>query len=370
MNTKRFRMMVGVLTLASVFVGEAQSAPLNSTHTPGNEAARAVGPRIDFDSTNLDIGKVMAGRGVDHTFVFTNKGDQALEITDVRPTCGCTIAGTWDRRVEPGHAGNIPIRYMPPDYGDPIIFKTVIVLCNDPTRSNVVLNIKGTIWKPIEVKPPIVAFNIIGSNCQTNQTRVVHIVNNVKEPLELYEPVCDNQAFQTSLKTLQPGKEFELAVTLDPAKQSGNLTVPISIKTSSTNMPVISIIAFAVVQPEVMATPAQIMLSPGLLKTNVQSSVTIQYNQTGALVLSEPAVNVPGVEVRLRETLPGRQFVLTASFPSGFHIQKGQNVQIRVKTSDPNIPALTIPVYQTRHLMDTLDTQASNLPAAERGKEN
>jgi hypothetical protein len=128
-------------------------------------------------------------------------------------------------------------------------------------------------------------------------------------------------------------------------------------------MPTINIIAFATVQPEIMATPARIMLSPGPLRSNVESSVTIQNNRGEPLVLSEPVVNFPGVEVRLKETRPGRQFLLTANFPSGFKIQRGQDVQIRMKANDPKNPLITVPVYQSRHLADTLDAQTSSQSA-------
>jgi hypothetical protein len=363
MNVKNLTMMVLAVFSAGVITCEARAATPTVAPQAGNIGDRAVGPRIEFDSTNLDFGKAMAGRAIDHTFVFTNTGDNTLEILDVRPTCGCTIAGTWDRRVEPGHAGKIPIRYTPADYGDPEILKTVIVLCNDSSHSNVVLQIKGTIWKPIEVKPTMVMFSTTSSECQTNQTRVVHIVNNVETPLALSEPLCDDQVFKLLLKTLKPGKEFELSVTLDPLKQSGNLSVPISIKTSSTNMPVINIVAFAVVQPELMSTPAQIMLVPGQLQSNMQSRVTIQNNRAEPLVMSEPVVNISGVAVRLTETQPGRQFLVTADFPSGFYIPRGQNVQIRIKTNDPKNPVFTVPVYQARRLSASLDTQASDQSA-------
>ena len=359
MNAKRFKLTVAAVILASVIAGGAPAAQSGEIPQAGDSGTRAIGPRIEFNSTNLDIGSAMAGRPIDHTFIFTNSGDQPLEINDVRPTCGCTIAGTWDRRLEPGRSGSIPIRYTPAEYGDPEIFKTVIVLCNDPNRSNVVLQIKGRIWKPIEVKPTIITFSMTGSDCQTNQTRLVHIVNNMKEPLALDKPVFDNGAFKASLKTLKPGTEFELAVTLNPINQTVNLTVPISIKTSSTNMPVINVVAFAVVQPELMATPAQIMLSPGALQSEVQSSVTIQNNRGEPLVLSEPVVNEPSVEVRLKETQPGKQFLLTAKFPAGFHIPQGKSVQIRLKTNDKKNPVFTIPVYQSRHLAASLDAQAS-----------
>src|SRR5689334_22874776 len=68
------------------------------------------GPQIQFDNQVYDFGKVTAGDVVKHTFVFTNTGTQTLELSDVHPSCGCTTAGDWTRKVEPGQTGSIPLQ--------------------------------------------------------------------------------------------------------------------------------------------------------------------------------------------------------------------------------------------------------------------
>jgi hypothetical protein len=362
MNTYSLKLVFAAVAFASFMTSEGRTAVTNLATQAGGPAICALGPRIEFDSTNLNFGTAVAGRAIEHTFTFTNTGAKTLEIADVRPTCGCTVAGAWDRRVEPGHVGNVPIRFTPAGYSDADIFKTVIVLCNDPNRTNIMLQIRGAIWKPIEVKPTFVLFSITNTECRTNQTRVVHIKNNLKEPLVLSKPVCVNHALQASLKTVRPGEEFELEITLAPLKQAGNLTVPVSVTTSSTNLPVITIPVVVSVQATIAATPSEITLSPGPLSSDTQASVTIQNNRAEPLVLSEPQVNVAGVKVKLQEPQPGRRFVLTANFPSGFQIHHDQKIRICVKTNDPKIPVFTVPVFQTRHLTDVLDEQAANSP--------
>ena len=361
MNTSRWELIVVAVAFAGLGIGEGRIvAAATSLSRTDRSTARAVGPRIEFDSTILDFGKAAAGRVIEHNFVFTNTGDQALEIQDVRPTCGCTIAGTWDRRVEPGKFGTIPIRFTPA-YNDGEVSKTVIVDSNDPSRTNVILQIKGAIWEPIDVTPAFVMFGA-SSDCQTNQTRVVRIVNNLEQPLVLSKPECADRTFQTLIKTVQPGKEFELQITLVPPLKPGSVTVPITLETSSTNLPAINITAFVAVQPPIVATPPRITLSPGPLPPGAESKVTIQNSGTRPLVLSEPTVNIAGVVVRLQEVQPGRQFVLTASFPAGFQIQAGQSIQVRVKTNDPQLPIITVPVFQNQHLATVLNTAANDHP--------
>jgi hypothetical protein len=45
-----------------------------------------------FNEEKHDFGKVPQGTPVTTVFEFTNVGQEPLILTDVRPTCGCTIA--------------------------------------------------------------------------------------------------------------------------------------------------------------------------------------------------------------------------------------------------------------------------------------
>src|SRR5262245_52080705 len=86
--------------LATVMTVKAQT-PVPAPPPTGGAAT----PRISFAKESFDFGKINSGDIVKHDFVFTNMGNAVLEITEVRPSCGCTTAGTWDKRVEPGKTG-------------------------------------------------------------------------------------------------------------------------------------------------------------------------------------------------------------------------------------------------------------------------
>jgi hypothetical protein len=88
------------------------------------------------------------------------------------------------------------------------------------------------------------------------------------------------------------------------------------------------------------------MLPQGPLTNASHSVVTIQNTGTNSLVLSEPAVNVPGAEVHVQETQPGRLFSLTVDFPVGFQAKVGQKVEVTVKSNHPKFPLIQVPVFQ------------------------
>src|SRR5262245_19519889 len=95
-------LMYGLLIAATQLISAQQAAkpqptPFDIALTSGN-----AGPRIHFQTPVYDFGKIKSGDPAKYTFIFTNVGDAVLILTNVQPQCGCTTAGEWSRRVEPG----------------------------------------------------------------------------------------------------------------------------------------------------------------------------------------------------------------------------------------------------------------------------
>ena len=64
-----------------------------------------------FNEEKHDFGKIPQGTPVTTVFEFTNIGQEPLILTDVRPTCGCTIADYTKTPVLKGAKGTIKITY-------------------------------------------------------------------------------------------------------------------------------------------------------------------------------------------------------------------------------------------------------------------
>jgi len=323
----------GPNTLASNPTGAAAPAAANNA---------AAGPKIVFQTPIHDFGRVKSGDPVKYTYIFTNIGNQVLDISNVHPQCGCTTAGDFSHKVEPGQTGEIPIQFNTVNYGSQVI-KTITVASNDKSQPVVVLQLKGTVWKPIELTPPYTIMNILPDT--PNPKAVVRILTNMDQPLDLSDPVSSNPAFTASLKTDTPGKEYHLTLTPVPPLSPGTIQGKVTLKTSITNPPTVDVPFWANVQSPVMVLPAQIMI-PAILTTKVTPSVTIQNNSTNALVLSDPEVSVPGAEVHIRELQPGRIFSVQVTLPAGFEIPRGQRALLTVKTSHPKFQTLQVPIIQ------------------------
>ncbi|MEM9858907.1 MAG: DUF1573 domain-containing protein [Bacteroidota bacterium] len=71
--------------------------------------ASIAGAVITFEEEKFDFGDISQGDKVEHIFKFENTGNEALIITNVQTTCGCT-APNWPRDpVAPGQESEIKV---------------------------------------------------------------------------------------------------------------------------------------------------------------------------------------------------------------------------------------------------------------------
>lgn len=89
-----------------------------------------------------DYGTIAQGSDGMCEFVFTNKGNKPLILSNVRASCGCT-APTWPRApILPGQKGTIKVGYNTQILGG---FSKVVSVMSNASNSMVVLTIRGNV---------------------------------------------------------------------------------------------------------------------------------------------------------------------------------------------------------------------------------
>jgi hypothetical protein len=304
------------------------------------------GPQIKFSETLFDFGRIKSSEPVRHEFIVTNTGNTVLDILTVQPGCpGCTTALPWDRQIQPGRTGKIPIQFNPLGFSGPVS-KSVTVTSSDAAQPMQILQFKANIWQPIDVQPSYLYF-MPAEGEETNETKVVRIISNLEEPLTLSQPKSDNPAFTLELKTLQPGKEFALHVTHAGVVTNASPQGLITISTSSSNVPTVKVATRVMPQPALAVSPLQIMLPAGSLSAGHRHTQMIRNNSSTPMKVTEAAVNAEGVTVQVNESQPGKLFLLTVTFPTNFQARAGEPLALTVKTSHPKRPIVNIPVVQS-----------------------
>jgi hypothetical protein len=312
---------------------------------PGQPAAsNAPAGKIQFAEPVFDFGRIKHGEIVSHKFIFTNIGAETLTIKHVHAPCGCTATADWTREVEPGGTGVIPVQFNSLNRG-PQVLQTISVLTSQAPQP-VVLQMKGEVWKPLDISPNFAVINVLPDAGGGSTT--VRIINNTQEPLNFSDLQINNRAFQAAFEPspTNPAKEHLLRIWTVPPLPKGNVQGQVTFKTGSTNVPNVTLTAWANVQPAFVVMPGQITLPAGPLPKSVTPSLLVQNNSTNDLSITEPAINVPDVTIDIRETQPGRQFSIALAFPAGFEIKPGQKVVFTAKSTSPAMPTIEVPVAQ------------------------
>jgi len=122
-------------------------------------ASGAGQPKLKFNETAWDFGKVKQGEVLSHEFVFTNEGDATLVIQKVSTSCGCTAALVSADKIQPGKEGRIGIKFDTRGYGGQVK-KLVYVDSNDPGEPHRMLEVAADIEIPPSPKIDLDPFNL------------------------------------------------------------------------------------------------------------------------------------------------------------------------------------------------------------------
>lgn len=320
-------------------------------------------PKIEFDTPTYRFGRVRAGDDIVHDFWFTNKGNGPLEILLVKPGCGCTTAGEYDRIVQPGQTGKIPIKIKSTKISGSVS-KSIRVFTNIPGSDPVSLTMAGDIWQAVEVTPRTAAFGRMTAEETEGKTLIKKVIveNNVGDTLNLTNLRSNNPAFRVESQVIEPGKKAEITVTLLTPLNKGNNYARIEADTGVAEMPSLTFAASAYVTAEVEVMPPAITLQ-GDLDTTTQRIVTLRNGGKTPIKVSDVKVSNPAITTELTETAPGKAFRVVVEIPAGTQLAAAGE-SISIKTDNPKFPELTVPIQQRSLPVKSLPIGAKLQPIA------
>lgn len=194
----------------------------------------AQGPKIDFEKTKHNYGKVKEEGGVvTYKFKFKSNGTKPVIVTKVQSSCGCTVP-EWTRSpVVPGTSGFVSARFDPTNR--PGNFNKHVLVFNTATKEPIKLVISGEVIPKkktladlyrfqlgnIRMKTNHVAFAKINSSSKKNQS--IEIVNDSDKEITIsFDPsrMRDHikaEAIPNKLKAKQKGK---IVISYDASKKN------------------------------------------------------------------------------------------------------------------------------------------------------
>ena len=118
MNTYRFlyQVVIGFVVLSFVSCGNRNKEDFDSkiVNIPvsadgKNEKTRM--PKLEFEKTHHDFGKLIQGEKVSFAYKFKNVGNATAVISAVNPGCNCTVAQFTQTPIAPGESGSVTVNF-------------------------------------------------------------------------------------------------------------------------------------------------------------------------------------------------------------------------------------------------------------------
>jgi hypothetical protein len=321
----------GFLLAAAVFAGESERLP----------QAKLVAPDHDF-------GEVRLGQTVSHDFLVRNLGKGVLKVE--RAELSLPNMSLRSKPIEPGSEGRISLELKTAGMAG-VVEAQALVYFNDPHLPTAVLTLRGRVRPPLEIRPFGSVFLAAFKEEQVEKT--LTLVNNEERPVEVKQVRSEGTHFLASLKTIEPGKVYAVSVKVVPGAPVGRYEETLVIEMSSPAGRVLRVPVHLLVKPDLYATPdasdfgeislEQIRRSVGIL--DLLKQVILVSSRRDQFSILSIACDLPAVTVRQTPSSgPSRAFRIEVSLNQD-RLERGPlRGSILIRTSDPELPELTIPI--------------------------
>lgn len=309
--------------------------------------AAAGGPVAAPVSPVVDLGPIPRGQEIRHEFVIENRGDAPLVITEVEPSCGCTVA-SYDKRIEPGAKGRVGAVVKTEGFRGPIA-KSLSVYTNDPENPRIVLVIKAILREMVEVDPGYVRFRaVVGEPAQPSVQTVWSAdrqdleVLGVESPYPFVEaevrPAADGER-----KDGIEGRQWRLTVTLAPDAPPGPLADHLQLRTNHPDQKIVQVPLSGLVRPVLGVTPPVANFGKRELVEPYVASLEVHNFATREVSLGAVESDVAGLSGQVEPIKEGRRFQLRVTLDPS--MPKGEfEGKLRIATDNPVQPLLEVEV--------------------------
>jgi hypothetical protein len=207
-----------------------------------------------------DFGSVPYGAQLFHRFTITNIYAVRMEITGIKPGCGCVTVEPAKRVLEPRESTTIDVRMDARRFKGP---KTVgiRVSVGPDFISSAELKVSANSRADIVFNPSQVAFGTVVRGQAPVQTIDVEYAGSL--PWQVSEVVAKDLPLDVGLKELyrRPGQVgYQVRIALKPDAPIGPLKEDIFLKTNDPASPLVAILVEANVQPAITVSPPVLSL--------------------------------------------------------------------------------------------------------------
>lgn len=294
----------------------------------------------------VSLGRVAAGKPLEHLFHFRIDGGKSVEVTDVRPSCGCLRSDMKKNSFQPGESGTIPlsIHTLGQTPGPHRYQLTVTV--RDPAPRLVVLVADVEIYREVTVEPANLIIYTSGRGEPIRQP--VTIRDERPNGLDITHVTTSSARITSRIPTERQGslhdpqvRRVELVIAGNfPAGQSEE---QVEVHTSDPSYPVLRIPVTVVKQGSLRAFPDRIRVSrEELANAPVSRTMFLKENQGRPILISKADSDHPWIHCDIPAGASSRPSI-TVSFDRQ-SLTESVSTSIRVTIVEPTPMQLLVPV--------------------------
>jgi len=202
-------------------------------------AGEKTGPKIVFANETVTLDQLPSGDRAKYSFTFSNQGDQALLVAEVKTSCGCTEAKVSPKEIPPGGAGKIDVTFDSHGFVGKVE-KEIQVQSNDPARPLVELRLEVEVLPTLMLEPKIIDFETVHLKTGHPQDWEKHILvkDIIKSGARVRFVETDVPFLRTQIESVQ-NYQTKIKIWLVPSKFRGNFQGLVKILSDSQFYPVL-----------------------------------------------------------------------------------------------------------------------------------
>lgn len=311
-------------------------AALAQTTDPATTPAPNAAPLLVCEEPSFDFGTQDNSQAVEHTYVLRNAGNLTLEISQVRPSCGCTVASITERSVPPGGESRVTARLSLQGRTGPQ-HKTMTVESNDPQHPQFVLTLQGVAAVPMDVQPPRIATTqlTVGAQPQDTVTLTGH-----GAPFKVTSVEATTDRLRATIEPVEEGRVYKVTIMAREPLGVGQLDATVIIRTDHPQRPTIEVPVTYVVNNEVVVAPPDLVF-PTPSEEPVTRTVYVSSGNNTPFQLEGVDTPDAGMSVQVEPFGPTGYKLQVANIIAAPSLN-GQVIKIR--TTSPNMREIALPL--------------------------
>jgi hypothetical protein len=282
-------------------------------------------PKIVCAEPTFNFGEMESSKDVEHTFILKNEGDLSLEIKQVRPSCGCTVANISQNTIPPGSQAEVTTR-LSLRGRQGAQHKTISVESSDPKQPTLILSLEGTAVEEIRVQPNQLFFGRITTD--STVTGAVEITVQSTNVVKVTRTSSNTSNLTAATESSPDGKSIRVLISTQPPLERGTLRGNVHIETDHPKYPAMDIAVSAFVVGDITFAPEELPVLEAVGQP--AGRIVIVRSETGKkFQIVKVEVPIPSITYKVQPVEAGGYQIELSNIPATRDVE-GKSVRILI----------------------------------------